>query len=40
MSDLFISCHNTKLFEKNIAHNGVLIYNKFSLEIKSVACIM
>ena len=39
-SDLFISCHNTKLFEQSITYNGVLIYNKPSREIKTVTCIM
>jgi hypothetical protein len=38
MSDLFISCHNTKLFEQSTAHNSVLIYNKLPREIKSVTC--
>ena len=35
-SDLFISSHNTKLFEQSITYNGVLIYNKLSSEIKSI----
>jgi hypothetical protein len=35
-SDLFITSHNTKLFEKSIAYNGVLLYNKQPSEIKSV----
>jgi hypothetical protein len=39
-SDLFILRHNTKLFEESVGHNGVVIYNKLSREIKSVTCIM
>ena len=39
-SDLFISCHNTKLFGQSIAYSAVHIYNKFSHEFKSVTCIM
>jgi hypothetical protein len=39
-SNLFFSVHNTKLFEQSIAHNSVLIYNKYPHEIKSVICIM
>jgi hypothetical protein len=35
-ADLFITSHNTKLFEQSTAHNGVLIYNKIPSEIKSV----
>jgi hypothetical protein len=35
-ADLFITSHNTKLFEQRIAYNSVLIYNKLSSEIKSV----
>jgi hypothetical protein len=35
-SDLFITSHNTKLFEKSIGYNGVLVYNKLPSEIKSV----
>jgi len=37
-SDLFITSHNTKLFEQSITYNGMLIYNKLSNEIKSVMC--
>jgi len=36
---LFITSHNTKLFEQSISYNGMLIYNKLSNEIKSV-CVM
>jgi hypothetical protein len=39
-SDLFISGHNTKLFEESITYNSVLIYNKLSHEIKNVTCKM
>jgi hypothetical protein len=39
-SDLFITSHNTKLFEQSIAYNGMLIYNKLSNDIKGVICIM
>jgi hypothetical protein len=35
-SDLFITSHNTKLFEQSIAYNGVLVYNKLRSEIKIV----
>jgi len=35
---LFISGHNTKLFEQSIAYIGVFIYNKLPHEIKSVLC--
>ena len=35
-SDLFISSHNTKLFEQSITYNGVLMYNKLSSETKSI----
>jgi len=38
--DLFITGHNTKLFQLSIAYNSVLIYNKLSHEFKSVTCIM
>jgi hypothetical protein len=38
-ADLFITSHNTKLFEQSIAYNGVLIYNKLPSEIKSVKSI-
>jgi hypothetical protein len=38
-SYLFITSHNTKLFEQSTAYNGMLIYNKLSNEIKSVMCI-
>jgi hypothetical protein len=38
-SDLFITSHNTKLFEQSIAYNGVLVYNKLPSEIKSVKSI-
>ena len=39
-SDLFISCHITKLFEQIIAYNGALIDNKFYHEINSFTYIM
>jgi hypothetical protein len=39
-SDLFITSHNTKLFEQSIAYKGVLVYNKIPSEIKSVKSIM
>jgi hypothetical protein len=35
-SHLFITSHNTKLFEQSIAYNGVLVYDKLPSEIKSV----
>jgi hypothetical protein len=35
-SDLFISSHNTKLFEQNVTYNGMLINNKLSSEIISI----
>jgi hypothetical protein len=38
-TDLFITSHNTKLFEQHIAYSGVLIYNKVPSEIKSVQSI-
>jgi Na+-translocating ferredoxin:NAD+ oxidoreductase RnfC subunit len=38
--DLFITGHNTKLFEQSITYSSVLIYNKLSHEIKGVKCIM
>jgi hypothetical protein len=38
-SDLFITSHNTKLFEQSIAYNGVLVYNKLPNGIKSVKSI-
>ena len=38
--DLFVSGHNTKLFEQSITYKSVLIYNKLPHEIKSVTCIM
>ena len=31
---LFISGHNTKLFEQNIAQIGVFIYNNFLMKLK------
>jgi len=37
---LFITRHNTKLFELSIAYNSMLIYNKLSNGIKSLKCIM
>jgi hypothetical protein len=37
--DLFITSHNTKLFEQSIAYNGVLVYKKLPSEIKSVKSI-
>jgi hypothetical protein len=39
-SDLFITSHNTKLFEQSIAYNGVLVYSKLPSEIKSVKSII
>jgi hypothetical protein len=39
-SDLFITSHNTKLFEQSIAYSGVLVYNKLPSEIKSVNSII
>jgi len=39
-SDLFITGHDTKLFEEIIFYNGMLIYDKLSCDIKSVWCIM
>jgi len=39
-SDLFISCHNTKLFEQSITYHGVVIYYKHPHEMKSVTCIV
>jgi hypothetical protein len=38
-AELFITSHNTKLFEQSIAYSGVLIYNKLPSEIKSVQSI-
>jgi hypothetical protein len=35
-SKLFITSHNTKLFEQSIAYSGVHIYNKLSSEIKGI----
>jgi hypothetical protein len=39
-SDLFITSHNTKLFEQSNAYNSVLVYNKLPSEIKSVKSII
>jgi hypothetical protein len=39
-SDLFITSHNTKLFEQSVAYNGVLVYNKLPSKIKSVKSII
>jgi hypothetical protein len=39
-SDLFISGHNTKLFEQSLTESGVLICYKCLYEIKSVTCIV
>jgi hypothetical protein len=36
MCYLFITGHNTKLFEQSFTHNGVLICNKLSSEIKNI----
>lgn len=36
---LFITRHNTKLFEQCTAYNSMLIYNKLSNEIKSLKSI-
>jgi hypothetical protein len=38
-ADLFITSHNTKLFEQSIAYSSVLIYNTLPSEIKSVQSI-
>jgi hypothetical protein len=38
-AELFITSHNTKLFEPSIAYSGVLIYNKVPSEMKSVQSI-
>jgi CRISPR/Cas system CMR subunit Cmr6 (Cas7 group RAMP superfamily) len=35
-SKLFITRHNTILFEQSITYNGVLIYNKLPSEIKGI----
>ena len=35
MSDLFVTGHNTKLFEQSFTHSDVLICNKLSKEIKN-----
>jgi hypothetical protein len=35
-SKLFITSHNTKLFEQITAYSGVHIYNKLSSEIKGI----
>jgi hypothetical protein len=34
-SDLFITGHNTKLFEKSITYSGIHIYNRLAKEIKN-----
>jgi hypothetical protein len=34
-SDLFITSHNTKLFEQSTAYYGVLVYNKLP-SVKSI----
>jgi hypothetical protein len=38
-ADLFITSHNTRLFEQSIAYNSVLIYSKLPSEIKSIQSI-
>jgi hypothetical protein len=35
-SKLFITRHNTTLFEQSITYNGVLIYNRMPSEIKGI----
>jgi hypothetical protein len=35
-ADLFITTHNTKLFEQSITYRGALIYDKLRSEMKSV----
>jgi hypothetical protein len=35
-SKLFITRHNTTLFEQSIAYNGVLIYKRLPSEIKGI----
>jgi hypothetical protein len=35
-SKLFITSHNTKLFEQSIAYSSVHIYHKLSSEIKGI----
>jgi hypothetical protein len=39
-SDLFITGHNTKLFELCFTHIGVLIFNKLYSEIKNTEPMM
>ena len=34
-SDLFITGHNTKLFEKSITYSGIHIYNRLAKVIKN-----
>ena len=34
-SDLFITGHNTKLFEKSTTYSGIHIYNRLAKEIKN-----
>jgi hypothetical protein len=36
ISQLFITRHNTTLFEQSTAYNGVLIYNRLPSEIKGI----
>ena len=40
MFDLFITSHNTKLFEKSFTHSGVLIFNKPFSEFKNTGPVM
>jgi len=40
MFDLFVTSHNTKLFEKSFTHSGALIFNKPSSEIKNIGPVM
>jgi hypothetical protein len=36
VSDLFVTGHNTKLFDQSFTRNGVLICSKLSSEIKNI----
>jgi hypothetical protein len=35
-SDLFITSHNTKLFEQSTSYSGIHIYNRLAKEIKNI----
>lgn len=37
---LFITGHNTKLFEENFTHSGVLTFSKLYSEIKNIEPVM